>query len=747
MKKVLILIFSVMFSGLVFSQTATIGNYTQIPGTVNIPVVVSNFTNIAAITMYFEYDPAVVTYSNFNNSALTGLNVNAYTVGSSYRIGITWSASGVNGSNVSGPLVNIVFNYIGGSSNFTFLESLCDVVDNDYNTVPVIYTNGSIAPLNPATVTIPQFLNQSPVNGFSIPLNVNFSNVTGGVNSFTFIVSYDETKMVYQSATALAWVGIEVIPLTNPTRLAIQWSDPVSDGKTLNGTLLNMVFNYSGGTVPLVFDEANCHIADHNVMEVPGIYTDGLVTQLSPITVTVGTVTAAPGATGVLIPVTVENFSNIGAFDFLIDYNKSILSFTGLTNINPAVNPVGALASNSTTTGVGINWDAALTPLNITGTGKLFDMQFDYTSGTTPLTFDQVQSAVSNFSLNPLTVTYVNGDISEESPFNATAVMPDVVAVPTTPVSIPVTVTGFSDLGAFDLVIGYDGAALTFSAISNIQTTLSTYGTFSYNVTGGKIYVSWTKNPMEEIIVSIPDNATLFNIDFSFIAGNSSLTYDKTLSVVTKSDFSPVNVAYTDGSVSGGIKLQLKVYLEGLYNSTAAQMNKAKDYVSGAVTDRFSGTVADQITVELHDAASYATTICTATNVDLNQDGTATTMIPPEYHGNYYITIKHRNHIETVSKLSVSFAVSNVIYDYTTSLTQAFGNNQIQIGGVYCLFAGDVNQDGYVNSSDRSSVNSKVIAIYQGYVADDVNADGSVNTADRSLVNSGVINIIQRSTP
>ncbi len=747
MKKVLILIFSVMFSGLVFSQTATIGNYTQSPGTVNIPVVVSNFTNIAAITMYFEYDPAVVTYSTFNNAALNGLNVNAYSVGSSYRIGITWSASGVNGSNVSGTLVNIVFNYVGGTGNFTFLESMCDVVDNNYATVPVIYTNGSITSLNPASVAIPQMLNQSPANGFSIPLNVNFSNVTGGVNSFTFIFSYDETKMVYQNVTAPAWAGIEVITLTNPTRLAIQWTDASGPGQTLNGTLLNMIFNYSGGTVPLVFDEANCHIADHNILEIPGIYTDGLVTQLSPITVTVGTVTAAPGATGVLIPVTAQNFSNIGAFDFLIDYNKSILTFTGLTNINSAIVPVGTLTSNSTTTGVGINWGATSAPLNMSGTGKLFDMQFNYTSGTTPLTFDQVQSAVSNFSLTPLSVTYVNGAVSEASLFNATAAMTDVVTVPMTTVNIPITVSGFTDLGAFDLVIGYDGGALNYQSIGNIQSALTTYGSFSSNVSGGKIYISWTLSP-ELTGINIPDNSALFDIQFSYISGNSALTFDQPLCTVTKSDFTAVNMAYTDGSVSGGIQLQIKAFLEGLYNSGSGQMNKAKDYVSGAVTDRFAGTVADQVTVELHDATTYATVIYQAPLVNLHQDGTATAMIPVEYHGNYYITIKHRNHIETVSSSTISFSSLNINYDFTTSPSKAFGNNQKLLNtGIYGLYTGDVNQDGSVNASDRSLVNSRVISIDKGYLSEDVNGDGSVSTTDRSIVNSGVIDILHRFTP
>ena len=751
MKKIFIAMLVTFHSLLVLGQgaTATLPVLSASPGTVTVPLNVTAFNNIAAISLYFEYDPAVVSYSSYNTAALPGLEVNAFTVGTSHRVGITWSASGATGSNVSGTLVNVVFNYVSGACAFTFLQSICDVTDNNYNTVPVLYTDGSIGPNNPALVSIPYLLNQTPVNGFLIPVNVDFHSIAEGVNSFTFIVGYDDTKLVYQGFQDPALSGIVITPLTSPARLAIEWFDAVSAGSLLNGTLLNMVFNYTGGMSALAFDEANCHVADHNVIEVPVVYTDGLVTQAPAtiVTVTAGTITASPG-TEVLIPVTVNNFTNIGAFDLLINYNQTVLSFVGLANVNPLILPLSNLASNTTSSGVGVNWQATSSALTIPADGKLFDLKFNYTSGSTQLIFDQVQSAVSDFDLNALTTSYVEGAVSEAAIYNASVAIPDIVSTPLTSVEVPVTINDFSDIGAFDLVVGYDAAALNFTNIINVQPDLESLGEFTFNATGGKLYISWNIDPAAIAGITIPDNETLFDMQFSFIAGSSELIFDQPLCAVSKFDYSAVNVTYTDGSVQGGIELQLKVILEGLYNTGTGQMNKAKDYIGGVFVDKFDGTIADQITVELHNQATYATIVHTEAIVNLNTNGTAIITIPSGFSGSYYITVKHRNHVETVSANPVSFADLHIAYDFTTAANKAYNSNmKLLQTGIYGFFAGDVNQDGDVNLLDLTTVNSAALTILNGYAVTDINGNGNVNLIDVSSTNSNVLNIISKKTP
>ncbi|MFZ4414285.1 MAG: hypothetical protein ACOYOV_14475 [Bacteroidales bacterium] len=195
--------------------------------------------------------------------------------------------------------------------------------------------------------------------------------------------------------------------------------------------------------------------------------------------------------------------------------------------------------------------------------------------------------------------------------------------------------------------------------------------------------------------------------------------------------------------------LNLTVFLQGFYPGSGSLMNKCKDYVGSATVDKFSGTTVDTITVELHDATTYATIVYKAYNVPLNQNGTASIIInnPNSYISSYYITVKTRNHIETTTAAPVSFAASLVSYDFSNAISKAYGNNLKQIGNIYCIFAGDINQDGIVNTIDRNITNNNYRLSVMGYSVDDINGDGQVNTVDRNYCNNNFSMSIGKITP
>ena len=195
--------------------------------------------------------------------------------------------------------------------------------------------------------------------------------------------------------------------------------------------------------------------------------------------------------------------------------------------------------------------------------------------------------------------------------------------------------------------------------------------------------------------------------------------------------------------------LNLTVFLQGFYPGSGSLMNKCKDYVGGATVDKFSGTTVDTITVELHDATTYANIVYKAFGVALNQNGTASLLIynPNSYISSYYITVKTRNHIETTTAAPVSFAASIVNYNFSDSTSRAFGNNLKQIGNICCIFAGDINGDGFVNLTDLSAVNSNALQLSKGFIVSDVNGDGLVNLTDLSAVNSAALQLVKRKYP
>ena len=144
-------------------------------------------------------------------------------------------------------------------------------------------------------------------------------------------------------------------------------------------------------------------------------------------------------------------------------------------------------------------------------------------------------------------------------------------------------------------------------------------------------------------------------------------------------------------------------------------------------------------------SAPFATVDSVKVFLNANGQGTAV-FSKASINTNYYIQLKHRNSIETWSN-SVTFANANPTYDFTTSQSQAYGNNLIQIGTKWCLFSGDVNQDNNVNLLDLIAVDNDNTNIVTGYVNTDVNGDNVVNLQDLIIVDNNNTAIITRVAP
>jgi hypothetical protein len=235
---------------------------------------------------------------------------------------------------------------------------------------------------------------------------------------------------------------------------------------------------------------------------------------------------------------------------------------------------------------------------------------------------------------------------------------------------------------------------------------------------------------------------------------DANIGTDKTITV-TYSLSGSASANYTapaGSSVSTGMitrKLTLKAYLEGLWNGALMNKTQAYDAVNDVLVDKFTGTVADTISVELHDIHSYGKILYQAHGLELHQDGSITTAglsyieIPCNVNGDYRLTIKHRNHLEVASASSVSFSSPIVSYDFTDSSARAFKSDQTftptkQINDKWMLYAGNVVASDYpeINNDDLYWIfdkNSLGTGNY-GYLPEDINGDGFVDDADAYTV-------------
>ena len=178
--------------------------------------------------------------------------------------------------------------------------------------------------------------------------------------------------------------------------------------------------------------------------------------------------------------------------------------------------------------------------------------------------------------------------------------------------------------------------------------------------------------------------------------------------------------------------LNLTVAQEGFYNSALGRLN-----------------MNDTVTVYLKNSTAPYANVDSARGVIDSLSFTGTFAFRNAPSGNYYIVVKHRNCIETWSKaggIVYTFGGTNN-YNFTTSASQAFGSNLQLVDTKYCLFSGDINQDGSVNLDDVLSAYNDANSFLTGYLNTDVNGDLITELSDVLIVYNNSGNFVSKITP
>ncbi|MBS1518281.1 MAG: peptidoglycan DD-metalloendopeptidase family protein [Bacteroidetes bacterium] len=246
------------------------------------------------------------------------------------------------------------------------------------------------------------------------------------------------------------------------------------------------------------------------------------------------------------------------------------------------------------------------------------------------------------------------------------------------------------------------------------------------------------RSGMQYQLVNAPPNVTLSNdsilsigafdqpfrvYDFKVIAsiGGSASLRDTML-------YKLIDTTKNNSSGNGIVSLELKSFIEGRYNGTSM--------------------VEDTIDVLLRANLSPYLLVDYAKVLTLS-NGTCIANFPNASSGVYFhLLIRHRNSIETWAKTVQQFPYGFPLsYDFTDARTKAFGDNQKYKGGEYCIYSGDINQDGAVDVTDVSLVDNDLSFFASGYVVTDLDGDNFVDTSDLAIAENNAFNYVVKIRP
>jgi hypothetical protein len=497
------------------------------------------------------------------------------------------------------------------------------------------------------------------------------------------------------------------------------------------------------------------------------LYCIDIQAQNAPVS-TVGAIFSYGGTASV--PVTVTGFNNVGSCNQRWLYDPAVATCTGVTK---SASLPGGLAVNMDTPGVitigWYTWPGVTLPDN----SVVFNLNFSKAGfGVTDIQWDgdfpDRNWSDGNFVVMndlPLSDYYIPGALgflTGDAPITS---VPALTGIPGTTLTIPVTVTDFINIGSLTLTLQYNPAVLSYLSFSN---TGGFPGLAADASSPGTLVMTGLVPPGESGII-IGDDATLFTLDFNFTGGTTTLTWfdDGTSCQYTGypgynilSD-APTPSFYVNGSISAGIRIGLKLFLEGAFMGTemSTQLNNLdlipNDQPYAGAPWNYSGTeyaaaipsdAVDWVLIELRETTGDAST-ATPDKVVARQAGLLLKngqVKHPDglqnlYFGfspvdNIFVVVYHRNHLAVITASAVSFFNGLGYYDLSSGALQVLGgqNGHKELApGVWGMIAGDSNGDGVINNLDKAN-NWETDAGFWGYLSSDLSMDGQTNNIDKN---------------
>ena len=260
-------------------------------------------------------------------------------------------------------------------------------------------------------------------------------------------------------------------------------------------------------------------------------------------------------------------------------------------------------------------------------------------------------------------------------------------------------------------------------------------------------------------------SSTVYQYETAWTAGTFSAASGADPYTQTGSGFTTGGVfAVAGASLEGGVLVDVSAFLEGPYNGAGGMTDglRSSNYIpttepytglgfthvfrgggetidAAVLTTTGTAAVIDWVFVELRDSGDPTTILATKSALLLadgtitDLDGTSALTFDGMSSGDYYLALKHRNHLGVMTSAANALSRTATAIDFTAG--DAYGtlptDAQKLLGdGSYGLYSADVDASGFINAADRSITwNERNTS---GYLQADATLDGNCNASDRS---------------
>lgn len=282
------------------AATASLPTLQGIPGTnIVVPITVTNFNGIGAITMKIKFAKGVLNFISVTNK-FPGFTP---TIGSTdTTVSLAWSSlSPITISN--GTLADLNFHYNGTTTALNFFSCAITAFGIPPINISVTYTNGSVSPNQNLANQAQIGTKAATASGALVSIPLYYPLFTQDAGALTQKIQYDPTKLSFQSITPKGQLA-GAIGGASGGILTVAWTNIIGANIGMPGDSIILNFIYTGTTDAALNFAPGCVITTTSSINIPVSYFNGLIIAPPPICIpsvttlpvsNIGTTTANSG--------------------------------------------------------------------------------------------------------------------------------------------------------------------------------------------------------------------------------------------------------------------------------------------------------------------------------------------------------------------------------------------------------------------------------------------------------------------